>query len=385
MRLALLTNFIPPYRRTLYEEIERQCTDFRILLSAVTEPGRTWTPEWGELPVQLQRSIALRGTWRYPSRFSEPLTVHFPYDTVPQLARFRPDVIISCELGLRTLQAALYHWLSPDSKFIIWAKLSDVTEQGRGLLRHWLRTFLLRKAGAVITNGEGGVRYLRRLGLERERMFIAPATTELPPFLALPATRGPDVRHRLLYSGVFTERKGVLPFLSVLADWARNNPQRHVELSLVGHGPLRSQITSFNGPSNLDVRLLGSVAYDRLPDIYREGGILAFPTLADEWGMVVTEAMASGLPVLGSIYSQAVEELVQDNESGWVFRPDHPHEMRDALDRALATSAPRLNEMAENARARVRNVTPAVVAGKIMAAVEYTLRPQPSPIALEDL
>ena len=197
---------------------------------------------------------------------------------------------------MRTLQAAIYHWFSPGSKLLIWAKLSDVTEQGRGSLRHWLRRLLLRKADAVITNGEGGVRYLRRFGLERERMFIAPATTELQPFLALPVTRGLDIRHRLLYSGMFTERKAVLPFLNSVAVWAKDHPQRRVELSLVGHGPLRSQIASFNGPSNLDITLLGSVAYDRLPDIYREGGILAFPTLADEWGMVATEAMALGPP-----------------------------------------------------------------------------------------
>ena len=385
MRLALLTNFIPPYRRPLYQEIERQCTDFRIFLSAVTEPGRTWAPEWGGLPVQLQRSIALRGTWRYPARFSEPVTVHFPYDTVLQLARFRPDVIISCELGMRTLQAAMYHRLCPGSKLVIWAKLSDVTEQGRGLLRHWLRTFLLRQAGAVITNGEGGARYLRRLGLEQKHTFIAPATTELQPFLALPVTRGPDIRHRLLYSGMFTERKGVLPFLRLLADWAKDHPERRVELSLVGHGPLRSQIASFNGPSNLDVRLLGSVAYDRLPDFYREGGILVFPTLADEWGMVVTEAMASGLPVLGSIYSQAVEELVQDNENGWVFRPDHAHEMRDALDRSLRASTVRVNEMAENARSRVRKITTVAVTERIMSAVEYAIRKHPRSTNLEDL
>jgi glycosyltransferase involved in cell wall biosynthesis len=30
------------------------------------------------------------------------------------------------------------------------------------------------------------------------------------------------------------------------------------------------------------------------------------------WGLLVNEAMAAGLPVLGSVYAQAVEELVQD-------------------------------------------------------------------------
>ena len=41
-------------------------------------------------------------------------------------------------------------------------------------------------------------------------------------------------------------------------------------------------------------------------------GIFVLPTLADEWGLVVNEAMASGLPVLGSVYSQAAHELCGD-------------------------------------------------------------------------
>ena len=57
----------------------------------------------------------------------------------------------------------------------------------------------------------------------------------------------------------------------------------------------------------------------------RKVGVLVFPTLADEWGLVVNEALAAGVPVLGSLYSQAVEELVRDGENGWTFRPDRMH------------------------------------------------------------
>src|SRR6266404_1567587 len=138
MRVALLTNYIPPYRVTLYQQLEQRFTDFRILLSTVMEPGRSWQPYCGQLPVKLQRNLALRGNWKHPHRFSEPLTIHIPYDTVPQLRRFCPDIIISCELGMRTLQAAIYRRFVRKSRLIIWATLSEVTEQGCGRMRHWL-------------------------------------------------------------------------------------------------------------------------------------------------------------------------------------------------------------------------------------------------------
>lgn len=374
MRVALLTNFIPPYRVPLYEEIQRRCSDFRILVSATTESNREWIPEWRTLPVKVQRSIAVRGLWRHPSRFSEPLTLHVPYDTIPQLIRFRPDVVISAELGMRTVQAAAYCQLNTNSKLVIWATLSDTTEQGRGILRGWLRPKILRHADSVIINGAGGVRYLRQLGVNPSRMFRAPYTTDLAPLLALPTRRLAGARHRLLYSGALTRRKGLLLFLPVLSEWALKYPERQVELVVAGHGPLSPELSCFRAPTNLKVKLIGPVPYNRVATIYQDGGILIFPTLADEWGMVVTEAMAAGVPVLGSVYSQAVEELVTDGRNGWTFRPDRPAEMFAALDRALNTPHETVDQMAVQARASARETTPSTVAESVLSAMEYARR-----------
>lgn len=374
MRVALLTNFIPPYRVALYEEIQRRCSDFRIFISAPTESNREWIPEWSTLPVRLQRNIALRGLWRHPNRFSEPLTIHVPYDTIPQLFRFRPDVVISAELGMRTVQATAYCRLNSKSRLVIWATLSDITERGRGSLRGWLRPKILRCAHSVIINGAGGVRYLRQLGVSPSSMFRAPYTTDLGPFLALPTERQARTRHRLLYSGSLTHRKGLLLFLPVLSEWAVRNPQRQVELIVAGHGPLSPEISCFHGPQNLELKLLGPVPYNQVADVYHDGGILIFPTLADEWGMVVTEAMASGVPVLGSLYSQAVEELVKDGGNGWTFRPDQPEEMYVALDRALNAPYDAVNQMAIRARAAAREITPSAVAENVVSAMKYARR-----------
>src|SRR5215211_554937 len=102
--------------------------------------------------------------------------------------------------------------------------------------------------------------------------------------------------------------------------------------------------------------------------------MLVFPTLADEWGLVVNEAMACGLPVLGSTYSQAVEELVEDGTNGWVFRPDSHEATFNALDRALRTPHEVLQGMRESARNKVSELDPDVVAQRVVAACHYALR-----------
>ena len=199
----------------------------------------------------------------------------------------------------------------------------------------------------MIVNGESGARYVIRLGVDPGRVFRAPQTTRIDPFLELPATRPAPVRRRLLYSGQLIPRKGMLPFAAALAEWGVQHAEHSIEIGFVGDGPTRAGLTSFQWPRNITARFFGSVEYQRLPEIYSQAGILVFPTLADEWGLVVVEAMAAGLPVLGSLYSQAVEELVVDGRNGWTFRPDDPRGVRSAIDRALGATAGELDQMAE--------------------------------------
>ena len=97
--------------------------------------------------------------------------------------------------------------------------------------------------------------------------------------------------------------------------------------------------------------------------------MLVLPTLADEWGVVVNEAMSAGLPVLGSVYSQAVEELVEDGHTGWTFAPDRPESLDAALTSALRTSSTDLARMGEAARQRAASLAPLHVAEAIAQAV----------------
>src|SRR5206468_11003060 len=125
--------------------------------------------------------------------------------------------------------------------------------------------------------------------------------------------------------------------------WAQQHSDRRVELWFIGDGPLRSDLERLAKPLNLELRFVGNVPYGDLAIWYEQAGILVFPTLADEWGLVVNEALAAGVPVLGSLYSQAVEELVREGENGWTFRPDRAEEMSTALERALSLSGSELD------------------------------------------
>ncbi len=369
LRLAFLTNIIAPYWKVIFDSLSPRYKGMRVFVSTRMEANRAWEVNWQGLDVVLQKTITLKRRWRHPVGFSEPLYVHFPLDTVQQLRSFGADVVISNEMGFRTLMALLYRKLRPQSRLIIWAEIAESTEQGRGSARGMLRRFLQKRVDGFIVLGKSGARYIRSLGADDRNIFQIPYTSDVSRFSGNAIARNEDQARRLLYVGQLIERKGLRQFLAALSKWAAANQDRRVEFVLAGDGPLRDQLEHALVPANMKLTFLGEVSYADLPRVYASSGIFAFPTLADTWGVVVNEALASGLPVLGSINSQAVEELVEDGRSGWIFRPGDADEMYGALERSMNTPAAVLHEMRVYARSVAARLTPSYVAGLIDQAV----------------
>ena len=86
------------------------------------------------------------------------------------------------------------------------------------------------------------------------------------------------------------------------------------------------------------------------------------PSFADEWGLVPIEALASGMPVLGSFYAQSIETVVKDGHNGWVFRTDDADSVFKAIDTAMACSNEHLAAMQDACRQSVAHITPIATA-----------------------
>lgn len=367
-RVALLTNFLPPYRIKVLELVEESVGELRVFVSVRMEANRSWAADWGRLRVTVQRTWSVAARAVQPGRFKDDREIHVPWDTVPQLWRYRPDVVIAAEFGMRTLQAAVYKCLRPRTKLIVWATISEITERYRGPLRVMLRKMILRITDVVLVNGSSGARYIEGLGYARGKIQIVPQATENELF-AGPATRVYGRARRLLYAGQMIERKGLGPFHEQLVRWCEAHPEREVVWALVGTGPLREAILGWERPGNYGLELLEEVPFRELAEQYHRAEIFVLPTLADEWGLVVNEAMIAGLPVLGSGYSQAVEDLVTDGVEGWTFRPDGSEEMFEALSRALECGEGELDAMRGRAIERVRGIDAAYMRDLIVGAV----------------
>ncbi len=369
-----LVNILAPYERPVYLELARRVGRLTILLSSPRGLHGIDTTDWDSLDVRVQRTWTLRRPQRHPLEFDEKIDVHIPWNTMSELAALKPDVVIAHETGIRSMLSAFYARRRDRVPLVLSVGMTEHTERGRGWARHLLRRWLFRTADAVAVNGPGTGRYVGSFGVAPDQMFHTPYVALKESKADVPATREPAIAHHLLYVGQFVERKGLLPFIVALGRWAANHPTRYVEFSLVGSGPLEDAIRSVQLPKNLSLHLLGRRKPEEIAQLYGSTGIFVLPTLADEWGLVVNEAMASGLPVLGSVYSQAVNELCSDGAAGWTFRTDDPAEAERAIDAAMSTPPDKLDVMRAAARERVEHLTAEYVVDQMEAALEPLLR-----------
>lgn len=362
-RMAVLTHYLPPYMCRVLQHVARKVPHTKVLLSIPLEPNRNYTLDWGNLDVEVQKSVMLRRRWKHQAGFADELYVHVPYDTYGRLRRMRPDLIFSFELGFRSLASALYRRLHSSAQLVYCVCVSEHTEKGRGSSRWLLRRTLIRHADAITYNGPSCRRYLKQLGVSDDKLFPFPyaADDRNEPPQRLPSE--PEPNRKLLVLGQLNQRKGVMQALDAVAGYARKHPSQCWDLTFIGSGPLSQALANFAVPANLKVNMAGSIDPTELPLKLNDYGVLLFPTLADEWGLVVNEAMRAGLPVIGSRYAQASTTLIDEGRNGWLFSPDNPDELHRCLQEVHATSADRMREMRESARITVSNITSQAVAG----------------------
>ena len=365
LRVAFVTHALSPHRLALMECVAASLQDFRVFLSEAEDKLHKFPPQRGSLHVTLQRSLNWRHEFRNVHGYRDISHVHVPFDTYSQLKRYRPDVVISTELGMRSVLAAMYRRRRANVRLVLWATLSERTEATRGWLRRRIRRWLISNVDAVFNNGRGGSAYLRaELGYSGP-MYFVPYAIDDRPFRTEVYEPRANV-FRLLYTGQLIARKGLPAFCSTVNRWCGDHPATHVSFTLVGEGPERDAILSTPTSGNFTIQLFDRVHQEALVGYYEDADIFAFPTLGDEWGVVVNEALIAGRPILGSVHSQAVAEMVSEGSNGWLWDPDNDGSLYDALSRAFQSTPEELKHMSDNAKASVMRVSPAVISSTIL-------------------
>lgn len=130
--------------------------------------------------------------------------------------------------------------------------------------------------------------------------------------------------------GVYVGRLALEKGLSRLAGFFDADPSIH--LALVGDGPARGELArQFKGKP---VTFVGTLHGEALAQAYASADFFVFPSTTETLGLVLLEAMASGLPIVAA-EAPPTHELVDQSGAGALFRADDPRGLKDAVSRLL--------------------------------------------------
>jgi len=126
------------------------------------------------------------------------------------------------------------------------------------------------------------------------------------------------------------------------------------EFIIAGQGPFKRNLTKLCSRLGLEkqVRFIGWHPPHRLREVYNRMDILVFPTLrkAESFGNVALEAMACGVPVVGSRMA-GVTEYLEEGINGFYFNPGDRFHLARVLERFYSLSIPERRNLRQGALA----------------------------------
>lgn len=190
-----------------------------------------------------------------------------------------------------------------------------------GMVERELREYEL--ADAIAVPSRFAARTFIERGIPESKMIVAPMGVDLQRFSSgsvKPADRLP----RILFVGAVGLRKGVPLLLRAFA-----RLKDIAELHIVG--PVEDDFRPIMATLPLDnVVVQGPVASKSLQDVYANADIFCLPSVEEGFGMVVTEAMACGLPPVVSKRVGA-SDTITPGENGLIVDGEDEATLAEAL------------------------------------------------------
>ena len=351
MPIALVTNYLPPYRLPLY----------RLLHERYGVEVHCFGGEAHYVPESLKDLDRQIEAAPFPAyrlarqRDAGALAEHH-------------DAVISVVAGRVALPAAYRGARRAKTPFLLWASLwrhplTLAHTFSLGLMRR-----IYRRADAILTYGPHVSRYVARYRKGTEGVFVAPQAVEPWVFAREVADaeqadwraeihRSSGLPHDapiVLYVGRLVRDKGVDVLLRAWRHLGRDD----AVLCFVGDGPLAGRV----GDGGTGVVLAGRMERERLPVAYSAARTVVVPSLAtrrflEPWGLVCNEAMHQGTPVIASAAVGAVPGgLIAHGADGLVVRQGDDRELAGAIAHML-DDQPLRDRLARVARTAVQPYT----------------------------
>ncbi|MCO6498741.1 MAG: glycosyltransferase family 4 protein [Chitinophagaceae bacterium] len=234
---------------------------------------------------------------------------------------------------------------------------------GRGSgLKGFIRKLVLKRVFKNIDYslyvGQLNKQYFLSAGMQEAQLVHCPHTIDIDFFSVNDETRHkaellrqqlriPEKDLVFLFAGKFEETKN--PFL--LLEAAKEIKDSSVHFVFIGNGPLEEEMKRSAGTN---IHFMDFQNQQAMPAVYQMCDIYVLCSRSETWGLAVNEAMACGKPVLVSDRCGCAPDLVEEDETGWIFKSGDKEDLKNKIEEILH-SRDRLPKMGENAFNKIQD------------------------------
>jgi glycosyltransferase involved in cell wall biosynthesis len=318
MKLCFLCIMPSPYMEDIFTALNTTSEmEIKVLYEAMVVQDTLWgdreLPHYAKL-IGPDSASPPRRRWSYNSGI------------ITDLEQAEADLYIVQGYSSLTDQVA-FRWLIKNRKrWVFWGERPGLKR--RGLLGQWLRDQAMRpvlqSADAIVGIGQLAVEKYRKLLIRDLPVENIPYLCQLDQFMAAAERRQVSEESTvnspvtILYCGQLIHRKGLDTLFQAFQSLYAQN--QNIKLRLVGTGPDEPALKSLLSEAEQDaVEFTGFQPVDALPDLFATADIFVLPSRHDGWGVVVNQALASGLPLVCSDQVGAGYDLIQDGVNGYQF------------------------------------------------------------------
>ena len=173
------------------------------------------------------------------------------------------------------------------------------------------------------------------VGFNKEKFQVIPFGVDTNFFKPLNVNKDKNT-FKILAVGYLIERKGFEYLIKAMKDVLKEH--ENVTLRIVGSGPLEKKLKELIEDLRLqkNVEILKNVSDEDLLRLYNSSDLFVLPSVVDSQGnteglgVVLLEAMACGLPVIGSNIG-GIPDIIQDGETGLLVPEKDVNELSKSI------------------------------------------------------
>jgi glycosyltransferase involved in cell wall biosynthesis len=321
------------------------------------------------------------------------------------LDEFRPDVVCISGYAFRVSLAALQWSVRRRVPMVVLSESNEFDEQ-RSAPKEVMKRRVVGLCSAGLAGGTPQADYLTELGLPADHVFVGYDVVDNGYFQGKAAEarrQRAEVRRKyalpenyFVACSRFGEKKNIPWLIEAYGSYREKaemlkaegtSPQPSPQsgegatpwdLVLLGDGEKRADIEAAilrRGVAE-SVHLAGATSYGDIPAYYALAGAFVHASTTEQWGLVVNEAMASGLPVLVSNRCGCAADLVQEGVNGFTFDPYNVEELAQLMLK-LSTLNSQLSDMGAASRRIIADWGPERFASGLKTAVDKALEVGP--------